>query len=218
MAQVFPRTSNTFVWLSLAALGLLVGAGAGLVVGWPWTPYFTGVGQVVAQPVPFSHEHHVAALGLDCRFCHSTVETAGFAGMPATETCMRCHSKVWPEAPLLEPVRQSWRTGIPVQWQRVYKIPEYAYFNHSIHVAKGVGCATCHGAVDAMPLMYKAAPMTMSWCVDCHRNPQKNLRPPEDVFNMAWQPPANQSEVGARLIAENQIPVQRLLDCTTCHR
>jgi hypothetical protein len=183
------------------------------------SPYVTQVSVVVDQPVPFSHEHHVQGLGLDCRYCHTSVETSSFAGIPPTETCMTCHSQIWSESAMLEPVRSSMRTDTPLRWNRVHDLPDYAYFNHAVHVRKGVGCSSCHGAVDRMPLTWKAEPMTMEWCLGCHRRPERALRSrKQDVFNMAWTAPADQPALGKKLIQERHIAVDRLTNCSTCHR
>ena len=142
------------------------------------------------QPVPFSHQHHVAGLGIDCRYCHTSVETSSFAGIPPTKTCMNCHAQIWTNAALLEPVRESYKTGKSLVWTRVNDLPDFAYFNHSIHINKGVGCNTCHGPVDRMPLMYNQASLQMEWCLECHRAPEKNLRPRDQVFNMRYEQPS----------------------------
>lgn len=176
----------------------------------------TDVGLAPEQPVLFSHKHHVSDDGIDCRYCHTSVETSAFAGIPPTETCMGCHSQIWRNANLLEPVRASYRTGTSLEWTRVHDLPDFVYFNHSIHVAKGIGCSTCHGRVDRMPLVYKVNTLFMSWCVECHRDPARYVRPRGEVFNMAYEYPANQEELGARLVKEYRI--QSLTDCYTCHR
>ena len=182
------------------------------------SPYSTGQDVVVTQPVPFSHEHHVAQLGLDCRYCHTQVEKAASAGYPPTETCMTCHSQIWTNAAMLAPVRESLADNKPIAWQRVHRLPQYAYFDHSIHIAKGVGCTTCHGPVGDMPLMYQAAPLSMQWCLDCHRDPAKNLRPKDKVFALDWRPPADQIAEGHALLAQYGIKPEHLTDCSVCHR
>jgi hypothetical protein len=179
------------------------------------SPYATDQGIEREQPVPFSHQHHVGGLGIDCRYCHTSVETSNFAGIPPTSTCMNCHAQIWTNAQMLEPVRASYRTGKPLVWSRVHRLPDFVHFNHSIHVAKGVGCSTCHGRIDKMGLTYQASPLTMQWCLTCHRNPEKYVRPRDQVFNMAWEPPANQDELGAQLVQQNHI--NRLTACSTCH-
>ena len=216
MAQLFHRSANSLAKVSLAGLGIV--AGSILVAAYTLDrgSYITDVAVVKSQPVPFSHKHHVTDDGIDCRYCHTTVETSSFAGLPATEICMSCHSQIWTNAAILEPVRASFRTGESLSWTRVHDLPEFVYFNHSIHINKGIGCATCHGRVDQMPLMYKVNTLYMNWCVECHREPWKYVRPREQVFNMAYEPPANQEEFGKRLVKEYKI--QSLTDCWTCHR
>src|SRR3954452_3653344 len=176
MAQVFRPRANTIARASIA--GVVIGVSVlGLVAaGVDRSPYITNQGVVKDQPVPFSHEHHVSGLGIDCRYCHTSVEVSGFAGIPSTKICMTCHSQIWTNAPVLEPVRQSWSSSAPIHWTRVHNLPDYVYFNHSVHVAKGIGCASCHGQVDQMPLMYQAASLQMEWCLGCHREPEKFIR------------------------------------------
>ena len=166
---------------------VVLGAAGAIAYSAMGSSYATQQGVRRDQPVPFSHEHHVGGLGIDCRYCHTSVTESSFAGLPATEVCMTCHSQIWTNAPMLEPVRQSWRTGTPIQWQRVNSVPGYVYFNHSAHVNKGGGCATCHGRVDRMPLMYQAASLEMRFCLDCHYDPAKFLRPREEVFRVTWE-------------------------------
>ena len=180
------------------------------------SPYETRQNVPREQPVPFSHEHHAGGLGIDCRYCHQTVETSAFAGVPATKVCMNCHSEMWAVAPALEPVRESYRTGRSIQWTRVHDLPQFVYFDHSVHVHEGIGCSECHGRVDRMPLTWQAQPLTMAWCLDCHRNPEMHVRPRDRVFDMDYQPPANQAELGQRLVREYGI--RRLTTCSTCHR
>jgi hypothetical protein len=167
--------------------------------------------------VPFSHKHHVGDDGIDCRYCHSTVETSAFAGIPPISTCMTCHSQLYTDQPVLKPVVDSWRSGVALHWQRVHQLPDFVFFNHSIHVAKGVGCETCHGRVDKMALTARARPLSMQWCLDCHRAPQKYLRPREQEFAMGWQP-KDQQTLGLALIKRYQIDTRRLTDCSVCHR
>jgi hypothetical protein len=168
------------------------------------------------QPVPFSHAHHVGNEGIDCRYCHTSVEKSGFANIPPTKICMNCHSQIWNTSPALEPVRQSFRTGRSIAWTRVHDLPDFAYFDHSIHVNKGVGCETCHGRVDRMPLMSQESSLQMEWCLNCHRQPEKYVRPKEEVFTMGYTPPEDQIEMGKRLVQEYKI--QSLTSCSTCHR
>jgi hypothetical protein len=197
---------------------LTIGVGAGLVWAVPRSDYYTGVSMQRRQEVPFSHQHHVGGLGIDCRYCHDLVETAATAGMPSTYTCMTCHSQIWTNAPMLAPVRQSLAEGKPLAWRRVHDLPDYVYFDHSIHVAKGVGCETCHGRVDTMRLTAKAEPLTMGWCLGCHRDPAPNLRPREHVLDMGWQSPKDRRAAGERLMAEYKVRTAGLTDCSTCHR
>ena len=216
MAQLFSRNANTVARLSLLAAvgGLAAVACYGYLIA--ESPYETRQDVPREQPVPFSHEHHVGGLGIDCRYCHTTVETSSFANIPATKICMNCHSQMWAVAAELEPLRQSYRTGRSVQWTRVHDLPDFVYFDHSIHVNKGVGCSTCHGSVDHMPLTWQAEPLRMEWCLDCHRNPAKYVRPPDRVFDMSYKPPPDQLALGQKLVAENHI--QSLTSCSTCHR
>lgn len=182
------------------------------------SPYQTDEGVARNQPVPFSHEHHVKGLGLDCRFCHTTVEKSHFAGIPPTKICMTCHSKIWTQAPMLEPVRASWRENKPLSWTRVHNLPDFVYFNHSIHINKGVGCTTCHGQINEMPLTMQAVSLQMGWCLDCHRDPAQYLRPKSEVFNVNWTPPADQHDQGLVLEKNENIKVGQLTNCYICHR
>lgn len=205
--------------LSLLVIPLVLAVIIGAVVWYTHSPAFNKVGVTIPQPVAFPHTMHVSVVGLDCRFCHSSVDKSSFAGLPPTETCMGCHSMVKTDSPLLAPVRQSWETGQPIEWNRVNNIPDYAYFNHQIHVKKGVGCETCHGRVDQMQTAVKAETLYMAWCIDCHREPQKFLRPVEAVYTMGYTPAEDQSVLGARLVEEyNILPVFQLMNCSTCHR
>ncbi|HTQ80166.1 MAG TPA: cytochrome c3 family protein [Thermoanaerobaculia bacterium] len=219
MPQIFHRSTNT-----IARVSILAGIVFLAFFGWIYATlmesgYVTGQGDIKPQPVPFSHEHHVSQLGIDCRYCHTSVEKSSFAGIPPTATCMNCHRQIWTNANLLEPVRASYAKNVPLRWTRLHDLPDYVYFNHSIHVAKGVGCATCHGRVDRMPLMYQNATLLMEWCIDCHRNPAPNLRPKDQVFNMAWERPADDPSLGVRLAKEYKVQSPRALtSCSTCHR
>jgi hypothetical protein len=216
MAQIFHRSTNTIskvtIFGAVFILGLL---GWGLAILYR-SAYMTDIDVVREQPVPFSHKHHVYGLGIDCRYCHTSVETSSFAGMPPTETCMSCHSQIWTNASMLEPVRASFRNGTPLFWTRVNQLPDYVYFNHSIHVNKGIGCSTCHGRVDQMPLMRRANTLLMEWCLECHRDPARFVRPRDRVFQMDWTPPENQRAMGEKLVKEYKI--RKLTDCYTCHR
>lgn len=218
MPAVFGVRANVIMRTALVALALApLAAGAGLYV-WYESPYRTGVGQVVPQDIPFSHAHHVGGLGIDCRYCHASAAESAFAGMPATDTCMHCHWQVWTEAPLLEPLRESWRTGKRLTWERVHELPDYVYFDHSIHVNKGVGCTTCHGDVARMPLMRKAHTLYMKWCLDCHRDPALHLRPPEEIYGVAYEVPKDARRVAEQLMQAYSIDTTGLTSCTTCHR
>ncbi len=218
MAQIFPPWTNTLARASIVGSALLVGAISVAVYAIAYSPYLTEVGVPRSQPVPFSHKHHVGDAGIDCRYCHSTVEESAFAGLPSTKTCMNCHSLLWNESPMLEPVRESWRTGRSLEWTRVHQLADFVYFNHSIHVKKGVGCVTCHGRVDQMPLMWKVNSLYMDWCLQCHRAPERFLRPRAYVFRMDWQPPEDQIALGRKLKQEYKIQDVRVLtSCSTCH-
>ncbi|MFQ5737682.1 MAG: cytochrome c3 family protein [Acidobacteriota bacterium] len=216
MAQIFHRSTNTLsrlsIFGSLFILGALVWAAATVYR----SPYFTEVGVARDQPVPFSHKHHVDGLGLDCRYCHTSVEESAFAGIPPTETCMTCHSQIWADSPMLEPVRESYRTHTPLQWNRVHDLPDFVYFNHSAHVNNGIGCVTCHGQVDRMPLIWRESTLYMEWCLQCHRSPERFVRPRDQIFSVTWKPSDHQMEEGEKLVKEYGI--ERLDNCSTCHR
>ena len=217
MAAIFRPSANLAATLTLLIVAAVIAA---LLIGWwvwPRTDYARHVLWQVHQPVPFSHEHHVSGLGLDCRFCHASVEVSSNAGLPSTTTCMTCHSQIWTNAALLQPVRQSLANHRPLHWNRVNDLPDYVYFNHSIHIAKGVGCASCHGDVGRMSLSYKAATLTMGFCLDCHRNPGPHLRPRDQIFNTNWQRTATTPSAQA-LLAEYHIGNRTLTDCSICHR
>lgn len=217
MPQLFPRSANAFSRFTIFGAVFLLGG-----IGYVGTEinrsgYGTQTDVYVDQPVPFSHQHHVGQLGLDCRYCHTSVETSAVAGVPPTKTCMNCHSQVWTNAPMLEPVRESFRTDASIEWVKVHDLPDFVYFDHSIHVAKGVACETCHGPVNDMPLVYKANTLFMDWCLECHRNPEKYVRPKDAVFEFGWEPPGgDQMALGKALVAQNDI--QPKTDCSTCHR
>ncbi|MGN6387187.1 MAG: cytochrome c3 family protein [Verrucomicrobiota bacterium] len=218
MAQLFTPRSNSIAKALIVVMLLLVSVvTAGTWKVW-WSPYMTREGMPLDQPVPFSHKHHVSGLGIDCRYCHVSVENSAFAGIPPTETCMTCHSQVWTDAPVLEPVRQSWTTHTPIEWNRVHKVPDFVFFNHGIHIQKGIGCSTCHGAVQQMPLTQKEHSFYMKWCLECHQDPAKYVRPKSEVFNMEYQTPRNQAELGAKLVREYHIDTTQLRDCSMCHR
>jgi Cytochrome c7 and related cytochrome c len=216
MPQIFHRSTNTLSKLSLAGILILVGGLIGLAMMLGRSSYVTRAHEYVEQPVQFSHLHHVLDDGIDCRYCHTSVETSSFAGIPPTKTCMNCHSQIWQSAPILEPVRASFRDDKPMQWIRVHDLPDFVYFNHSIHVKKGMGCETCHGRVDQMPLMKQENSLQMEWCVNCHRNPQNYVRPREEVFTMGYRPSEDQATLGARLV--DAYKIKPSTDCSTCHR
>ena len=222
MPQIFHRSTNTLAKLSIFGSIFIL-----LAVTWALaeinrSSWNTGAFVEREQPVQFSHKHHVSDDGIDCRYCHTSVETSNSAGMPPTKTCMNCHSQIWNNSPYLEPVRESWRTNKPIQWTRVHDLPDYVYFNHSIHVNKGVGCSTCHGRVDQMPLVYQYASLQMEWCLACHREPERFLRPREEVFNMNWRPEnKGESEIKEGLDWKQKYNVRPravLESCSTCHR
>jgi hypothetical protein len=215
MAQVFKRSTNTL------AKGSIYGA-VFIIAGLVWifmvldrSAYNTGQGVTLAQPVPFSHSHHVSGLGIDCRYCHSSVEESAFAGIPPTATCINCHKLIWNDTPMLEPVRASYAEGRPIAWSRVHDLPDYVYFNHSIHVAKGIGCDTCHGRIDQMKLVYQHASLQMEWCLECHREPERFVRPRSEIYSAGWRSD-DQQALGERLVAEYGI--QSKIYCSTCHR
>jgi Cytochrome c7 and related cytochrome c len=218
MGQIFHRSTNTISRVSIYAAVFIAAGLAWILMALDRSPYTTRQGIVLNQPVPFSHEHHVSGLGIDCRYCHTSVETSRFAGIPPTATCINCHKLIWKDSEMLEPVRASFRDQRPIVWTRVHDLPDFAYFDHSIHVAKGIGCASCHGRVDQMPLMRQAAPLQMEWCVACHRHPEREVRPRAEVFNLAWRS-EDQAALGARLVREYGIRSARdLTSCSTCHR
>ena len=218
MAQIFHPSTNTVSKITIFGAVFLIGGLLWLLAELNRSAYVTQDNVVRPQPVPFSHKNHVSVLGIDCRYCHTAVEQSAFAGIPSTSTCMNCHSQIWTNSPMLEPVRESYRTGQPLRWTRVHNLAEFVYFNHGIHVNKGVGCATCHGPVDQMPLIAQEESLLMEWCLDCHRNPERYLRPREEVFNMSWTAPPNQSELGRELVRKYNVRTEQLTDCSVCHR
>ncbi len=216
MKQLFPKAANTLARMSLLVSVITLAGAAAFFYFWVRSPYVTKVRITSEQAVPFSHKHHVDGLGIDCRFCHVSAEKSSFAGIPPTETCMKCHSVIWKDSDMLAPVRESFRTGKPLVWNRVHNLADYVFFDHSIHVQKGVGCVTCHGRVDQMPLVHKAQSLQMQWCLSCHVNPEKFVQPREEVFNTAWKAPAGFEPKRKELAREYQ--VQSLTSCNTCHR
>lgn len=216
MGALFPRWTNTF---SRVAGGVVLATPAAAIAGllvFMRSPLATGQFVPHEQPVQFDHRHHSADVGIDCRYCHSTVESAPYAGVPGATVCMGCHAQVWNQSPRLEPVRASYFSGLPIRWNRVHDLPAFVYFDHSIHVGKGVGCATCHGRVDQMAQVEQVAPLTMSWCLDCHRNPASRLRPKEHLTDMQWEPGGDASALGRELVEAYQVKTRT--SCTTCHR
>jgi len=214
---VFPRWANKTRQIA----GVVLGVAPIYLIALIWygaSPKTTDVGYQPEQPVPYSHALHAGQLGIDCRYCHNTVEDAAHAAVPPPQTCMNCHSKVWTKSPKLAPIRESYETGKAVEWIKVHDLPDYVYFNHSAHVTRGIGCVSCHGRVDQMEQVYQHEPLSMGWCLDCHRNPEKNLRPPEEVTNMTWTPPGGQDpvEFGKEFREKNHIAPPT--DCSTCHR
>ena len=237
MAQVFHRSMNAVARITVFGLPLmLVGAALSGTIIYR-SGYITGQNQVIDQPVPFSHKHHVGQLGIDCRYCHTSVETSAFAGVPPTKTCMNCHQQMWAGSEMLNPVRESYKLNKSIPWERVHNLPGYVYFNHSIHIAKGVGCVSCHGQVDDMALMSQAKPLLMEWCLKCHRNPEEHLRPRDEVTSMTWQPgdyvhpetskkenpdtgkPYTQAELGKKLKEPHKVrDALTITSCSMCHR
>jgi hypothetical protein len=216
MSQIFHHSTNTFSRFSIFGVAFLFLGGLWLTLEVNRSPYVTRAFEAREQPVAFSHAHHVGGMGIDCRYCHVSVEHAASAGLPPTKTCMNCHSQIWNQSPMLEPVRESFRSDKSIEWTRVHDLPDFVYFNHSAHVNKGVGCASCHGRIDRMPLVWQEKSLQMEWCLECHRAPERFLRPRSEVFNMAWEPPADQLEQGRRLVAE--YGVHPRTSCSTCHR
>ena len=219
MAQIFHRSANNVAKISIVVVVVLAG-----VAGFAYTQiarssYLTGRYMEKQQPVQFSHKHHVGDDGIDCRYCHTAVETSYSAGIPPTQTCMNCHSQIWSDSPYLEPVRASYRDNKPLEWERVHDLPEFVYFNHSIHIAKGVGCSTCHGQIDNMPAVYQENTLQMEWCLSCHREPEKFIRPKSQIYNMNWQDGDLAPKEREQLKADYKIrPKELMTSCSTCHR
>ncbi len=215
MSQIFPKWTNHLPAVALAVAIL----GACGVVGFLWyygSPKYTDVGYRPTQPVPFSHKLHAGDLGMDCRYCHNNIERSGVANVPPTQTCMNCHTLVLPQSPKLLPVRESWATGQPLPWVNVHMLPQYAYFNHAVHLNAGVACISCHGNVAQMEVVTQSEPLSMSWCLDCHRNPDPYLRPVDQITNMNYQTPADQVELAQRIKQEKHLDPPE--DCSGCHR
>jgi hypothetical protein len=216
MPQIFDRSSNWLTRLSLVLSGVILIA-VGVTLNYlQRSPWVTRQGQRAEQPVPFSHKHHVQGLGLQCQYCHTSVEKSSYAGIPPTKTCMNCHAQIWTNAQLLAPVRNSWATGESIVWTKVHDLPDYVYFDHSIHVNKGIGCSSCHGRIDNMPLTYQESSLQMEWCLNCHRNPANNLRPTSEIYQMAWKGPSSVHPVWCANSATTPgTPTAQLVNCTT---
>jgi hypothetical protein len=230
--QIFHHSTNTISRVSIYGAVFILALLGGVLYAIELSPIYTRVNEAREQPVPFSHKHHAGELGIDCRYCHTSVEKSSFAGLPPTQTCMTCHSQIWTNAPMLEPVRASYRDDKSIAWTRVNALPDFVYFDHSIHVSKGIGCTTCHGQVAEMPLTWKANTLYMEWCLDCHRAPEKNLRPRDQVFNMRYEQPSSdkpvvldgriytdQLSLGTDLVKKYKLrTVTDITSCSTCHR
>ncbi len=216
MAQIFDRSSNWLARMSLVLSGLIIIALGVTLNELQRSPWVTRQGQRADQPVPFSHKHHVEGLGLQCQYCHVSVEKSSYAGIPPTRTCMNCHSQIWTNAALLDPVRNSWATGQSIVWTKIHDLPDFVYFNHEIHVNKGIGCETCHGRVDQMPIMYQQNTLQMEWCLNCHRNPVENLRPTSEIYNMDWKKPSDLNPVWCTATdPKSGTPTSETVNCTT---
>ena len=226
MPQIFHRSSNSIVNVTIVGGILLVGAILTVLFTINRTPYITRKSLAAVQPIPFSHEHHVRGIGIDCRYCHASVETGAFAGIPASRTCMTCHSQIWTEAPILEPLRESFKNDKPLAWVRIHDTPDFVFFNHSIHINKGVACVTCHGPVETMPLMWRQNTLNMEWCTNCHRHPERQIGPREAVFvskdkgdEILLRLAGDKKNVGeTRLRLAKEYNVVSKMDCSTCHR
>jgi len=216
MSQLFHPSSNAIAKVSIFGSVFFVGFAAWVLLAIERSSYVTQAQVVVEQPVPFSHRHHVAQLGIDCRYCHTSVEESSFAGIPATKTCMTCHSQIHTTADILEPVRESWQTGKSLEWVRVHDLPDFVYFNHSIHVKKGIGCESCHGPVGEMALTWREHSLNMEWCLECHRAPEKFVRPREFVFDLNWKAGKDKKTLSDSLVQAYHI--ESLTNCSICHR
>jgi Cytochrome c7 and related cytochrome c/Class III cytochrome C family len=216
MAQIFHRSTNTLSRVSIFGAAFFAAGALWLLATINRSGYVTNQNVTREQPVQFSHKHHGGELGIDCRYCHTSVEVSPVASVPPTKTCINCHSQIWAQSEFLEPVRASWKSDESIRWIRVNDLPDFVYFNHSAHVHKGIGCVSCHGRVDHMNQLYQAASLTMEWCLACHRNPAPNVRPREEVFNMAWEPPADQAALSRQLVKAYNVHPRT--DCSTCHR
>lgn len=219
MAQFFNKSANNIARISMVLAAVAAGGAFLGYTQFARSSYLTGRYVEKQQPVQFSHKHHVGDDGIDCRYCHQTVETTASAGMPSTQTCMNCHSQIWTDSPYLEPVKASFRENKPIEWERVHDLPEFAYFDHSIHIAKGVGCSTCHGQIDNMPAVFQENTLQMEWCLACHRNPEQFIRPRSEIFNMDWQVNDLDDAARAKLKVDYKIRSKEMMtSCSTCHR
>ena len=222
MPQIFHHSTNALAKITIYGALFIIVALLWVAVELNRSSWNTGQWVERQQPVQFSHKHHVGDDGIDCRYCHTSVETSASAGLPSTSTCMNCHKQIWSDSPYLEPVRASFRSGKPIEWIRVHDLPDFAYFNHSIHVKKGVGCSTCHGRIDNMPILYQAKTLQMEWCLECHREPERFVRPVSEIYNMEWRPEnktATELAEGFDLKAKYHIQGRHVLEsCSTCHR
>ncbi len=219
MAQIFHHSANNVAKISIAVAIVLAGVAGLVFTQVARSSYLTGRYMEKQQPVQFSHKHHVGDDGIDCRYCHTAVETSSSAGIPPTQTCMNCHTQIWSDSPYLEPVRASYRDNKPIQWERVHDLPEYVYFNHSIHIAKGVGCSTCHGQIDNMPAVWQENTLQMEWCLSCHREPEKFIRPKSEIYNMNWSDGDITAQERNQLKADYKIRSKEMMtSCSTCHR
>jgi len=213
---LFAPSANSIYWLAIGAMAMATLVLPALLLLWVRTPYETGEQQPRAQPVKFDHRHHVRDDGVDCFYCHGGAQRAPYAGVPPTSLCMGCHNQVWPESPELAAVRRSYFEGRPLRWRRVTSMPDFVFFDHSIHVNKGVGCVSCHGRVDLMGQVYQVESLTMGFCLACHREPEKHLRPLDRITDMEWEPERPQEEIGRELRAE--LRIRSVVDCSGCHR
>ncbi len=219
MGQIFPRNANLLARLSIFAAVLLIVELTLILTVYFRSNYYRQINVAIQQPVPYSHQLHAGTLGIDCRYCHVSVDKSYFANIPATETCMTCHSQIRTGSTKLTVVRDSYATGQPVSWQKVNRVPSFVYFNHSIHINKGVGCSECHGKVTEMPVVWQPQAFFMGFCLNCHRNPENFLRPRDQVFNLNYIHPANQVELGQKLVQEYGVmPKTQLQNCWVCHR
>jgi hypothetical protein len=216
LAQIFHPSMNTISKASMLTLACGIIALIFVGAAYDRSPYITEVGVPIDQPVEFSHEHHVRELGIDCRYCHTSAETSSHAGIPPTHTCMTCHSQIWSTSPMLARVRDSYSTHTPIPWNRVHNVPDFAHFNHSIHINKGIGCSTCHGQINEMPQTWKVHTLRMEWCLDCHRDPARFIRPRDKIYDMSWKQLSSLDE-GTRLLKEHGVRTDNLTNCSICH-